>query len=174
MKHPIVVVGLLMLGCVSCDQVTKQAAVRWLAGEPTATYLGDTFRLTFMENHGAFLGMGTSWPPLARWLAFTLLSGLMVGAALWFVLRHLPERRMSPTIWGGLLLAAGGIGNLIDRIWNNGAVTDFVMFGLGPLHTGILNVADIAVTFGALAFAWLGFRQESSSEWSDPIEPSES
>jgi signal peptidase II len=50
-----------------------------------------------------------------------------------------------------VLLLAGGVGNLIDRVSQNGFVTDFISVGVGPLRTGIFNVADVAVTFGAVA-----------------------
>ena len=46
-------------------------------------------------------------------------------------------------------ILAGGIGNLIDRISNNGLVTDFMNVGIGPVRTGIFNIADIGVMFGA-------------------------
>ena len=49
----------------------------------------------------------------------------------------------------------GGIGNLIDRICNNGLVTDFINFGIGPIRTGIFNVADMAITSGAIAIGCL-------------------
>jgi len=96
---------------------------------------------------------------------------LVMGSA-WYVITT-PQITMAQLISLACLIG-GGIGNLIDRIWNNGAVTDFMMFGLGPLHTGILNIADIAVTFGALVFAWLGFRQEDSSDPPNPVETTES
>jgi signal peptidase II len=48
------------------------------------------------------------------------------------------------------LLIAGGMGNLMDRLMYDGYVVDFINVGLGPLRTGIFNVADIAVTLGLL------------------------
>jgi len=47
------------------------------------------------------------------------------------------------------------MGNLIDRVWNNGLVTDFINVGIGPVRTGVFNVADLAVTFGAIAVGYL-------------------
>jgi len=47
---------------------------------------------------------------------------------------------------------AGGISNLIDRIlW--GSVVDFMSVGVGPLRTGIFNVADVAVMIGIALIA---------------------
>lgn len=50
------------------------------------------------------------------------------------------------------MILAGGTGNLIDRMRFDGRVTDFLYLTAGPLHTGVFNVADMAVTFGVI---WL-------------------
>jgi signal peptidase II len=48
-------------------------------------------------------------------------------------------------------IISGGIGNLVDRLLNKFSVIDFLNFGIGSLRTGILNVADLSITFGAIA-----------------------
>lgn len=55
-------------------------------------------------------------------------------------------------------ILAGGVGNLIDRVTNNGLVIDFINLGFGPLRTGVFNVADIAVTFGAIALGYFSLK----------------
>ena len=54
------------------------------------------------------------------------------------------------------LFLAGGIGKLIDRLFLSCIVIDFLNIGFGPLRTGIFNVADMAITGGALLmlFSW--------------------
>ena len=47
---------------------------------------------------------------------------------------------------------AGGLGNLLDRLFNGFRVIDFMNFGIGNLRTGILNVADLSITFGVIIF----------------------
>jgi hypothetical protein len=47
-----------------------------------------------------------------------------------------------------VLLLAGGIGNLIDRMFHDGLVIDFLNVGIGPVRTGIFNVADMAIMAG--------------------------
>ncbi len=47
-----------------------------------------------------------------------------------------------------VLLLAGGIGNLIDRLFHGGLVIDFLNVGIGPVRTGIFNVADMAIMAG--------------------------
>jgi signal peptidase II len=49
---------------------------------------------------------------------------------------------------GAALICSGGLGNLIDRLTHGGYVTDFLNVGIGPLRTGIFNVADFALLVG--------------------------
>lgn len=137
--------------CVGCDQVTKRAAQQALQGERARSYLGDFFRLTYAENQGAFLGLGNDWPQPARWVAFTLSAVLVVAVSLWWIVSHL-RRGVSQVsqraLWGMLLIAAGGVGNLIDRVLREGRVIDFMVMGVGPLHTGVFNVADVHIMVG--------------------------
>jgi signal peptidase II len=154
------------------DRVTKDLAIKHLVGQAPIEYLGGLITLQHTENLGAFLGLGARLPALVRTLMGIGVPIVLVIGSAWYIITT-PQITLAQLISLACLIG-GGIGNLIDRIWNNGAVTDFVMFGLGPLHTGILNVADIAVTFGALTFAWLGFRQESLTEQQGTVETTES
>ena len=155
----------LLISCIGCDQVTKKAATQWLHGEPVRSYLGDSFRLLYAENTGAFLGMGSDWPDFVRYGLFTVLSMLAVGLALgWVVRRVLKTGSFRPhgQTLGALLLAAGGIGNLIDRVMREGAVIDFMNMGVGSLRTGIFNIADVQIMVGMALFAfWKAPRSDS-------------
>ena len=144
-------IGLILMvlfGSVGCDQVTKAAARHYLEGQGRLSYLGDTFRLTLAENHGAFLGMGGSLPPMVRTIIFTVLvGGFLLGLLIWMF----RSKEMSTLgILSISLLVGGGVGNLIDRVLNNGGVTDFLNLGIGTLRTGIFNVADLWIVFGAV------------------------
>jgi signal peptidase II len=112
-------------------------------------------RLTYLQNRGAFLSLGANWPDWLRWLLFTLVSVLMVVAALAFVAQRLRKeeklRWFSPVV-GASLLAAGGVGNLIDRCLRDGAVIDFLNVGIGPLRTGVFNVADVQIMAAVALF----------------------
>lgn len=47
-------------------------------------------------------------------------------------------------------IALGGIANLIDRVFRDGHVVDYMVLNVGPTHTGVFNIADIAITAGAI------------------------
>lgn len=166
MIRKVLVLLVILLSCVGCDQVTKRAASQWLYGESTRSYVGDSFRLLYTENTGAFLGMGAEWPAFIRWGAFTLVSALAVFAALYWLLRRVHRGgTFQPygQTWGVLLVAAGGIGNLIDRVLRDGAVIDFMNFGIGPLRTGIFNIADVQIVLGlGLMMFWKSRKDDTT------------
>lgn len=143
----IALLALLILGSVGCDQVTKVAARQHLDGRGTLSYLGDTFRLTYAENSGAFLGLGSSLPEEVRIVLFVVMVGLFLTALTVWLLRRSGSLSSLALLASGLLLG-GGIGNLIDRVAFDGRVTDFMNLGIGSLRTGIFNMADVWIMVG--------------------------
>jgi len=141
--------ALLVLAAVStiaCDRGTKMLASTHLAGTPARSYLGGSVRILYAENTGAFLSLGAGAP---EWLrrdvlsVFIGLSLLAIGILAW-------RQRTHPLAGVGLgLIWAGGLSNLADRLMA-GHVVDFVMLSAGPLHTGVFNVADVAITTGVV------------------------
>lgn len=141
------------------DRLTKLLAVARLKGTGVHEYLGGLLVLVFAENDGAFLSMGSTWPPAVKMAVFLLLPFLVCLYGLWYALVR--EKRCS-TIVIIVTIVAGGIGNLQDRLLNNFRVVDFLNVGIGNFRTGILNVGDMSVTFGVIALAlsfWLAERQ---------------
>lgn len=157
MRRSALVSLLLLLSSVGCDQVSKRAATEWLLGQPVRSYLGDTFRLLYIENSGAFLGMGATWPELVRFIVFTLASSTIVVLALAWLTVKVWSKDPSPnwvTVMGSVLLLAGGLGNLVDRVFRDGAVVDFMNVGIGPVRSGIFNVADVQIVVGLALLFW--------------------
>ena len=134
----------IALVTIGCDRVTKQAATIMLAGEPARSYLGDTVRLAYAQNTGGFLSLGADWPSPVRTGVFTVGTCILL---LW-LLAAASRRRWSPVAMLGItLFAAGASSNWIDRVLH-GSVVDFLNVGIGPLRTGIFNVADVALMLG--------------------------
>jgi signal peptidase II len=151
------------LFCIGCDQASKRVAAEVLKGTETLSFLGDVLRLTYAENRGAFLGLGGSWPEPLRWLAFTGAALLVVAASLaWIISQARHRRHHNLAVWAMVLVAAGGAGNLLDRIVRDGRVIDFMNLGLGPVRTGIFNMADVQIMVG-LGLLLLGRRELSAS-----------
>jgi signal peptidase II len=142
----LVLVGALLLGCVGCDQVTKVIARDQLTLGESHTILGDTLRIIHVENPGAFLGIGANLSEPVRTLLFQGAIGLLILGLLWAALFRPGTRPWQ--VAGFALLAASGIGNLIDRLLFDGRVTDFLNVGIGGLRTGIFNIADFVGMLG--------------------------
>ena len=145
---PLPLVLLVLLCCVGCDQAVKAIAKGALASSPPLLLLDGAVRLQYTENPGAFLRLGAELPAGLRFLLGVVLVGATQLALLAFLLR---TRTLST--WqriGFSLFLAGGLGNWLDRLLNEGRVIDFVSLGVGGLHTGIFNVADVAITAGIL------------------------
>jgi signal peptidase II len=149
--------GLLIaagVGTIGCDRVTKHVATTALAGMPTRSYFGDTIRLAYAENAGGFLSLGATLPPGTRAIIFTLLTGLVLLGLIVAAVRH---RWEGWPLLGLTLFVAGGASNWIDRLVR-GAVVDFLNVGVGPVRTGVFNVADVAIMAGATIFIVSEFR----------------
>ena len=145
-----IVLLLAVVGTIGCDRVTKHVAATTLAHSPNRSYLGDTVRIGYVENQGGFLSVGADLAPAMRAAVFTVATGAMLLVLIVVAVR----RRLSgwPAL-GLALFVAGGTSNWIDRI-TQGRVIDFLNVGVGPVRTGVFNVADLAIMVGAVAFAW--------------------
>ncbi len=132
---------------LAADFISKGMAEAWLQGKGIVRVVGRIFILVYAENHGAFLGMGDS----IEGFVWTLLFIILPLAVVIVVIAILLKNRPSPVVlWGYILIIAGGAGNLSDRIFRDGMVRDFMNFGIGRLRTGVLNIADLYVTVGAI------------------------
>src|SRR5581483_4856976 len=131
---------------VGCDQVTKVFAKDHLSASP-AQYFGGFFRLQYTENSGGFLSFGSTFSTGFRFWAFIIFTSIALAAMSLF----LASARKLHWVYVVALsfVIAGGIGNLMDRICNHGAVVDFMNVVVGSLRTGIFNVADVTILAGA-------------------------
>jgi signal peptidase II len=141
---------LILLGTIGCDQAAKQLARASLpASDPVE--VGRVLTLFRTENAGAFLSWGSRLPAPERFWVLTVGvgAGLIGGLAYLLVVSRAGTRVLIPLA----LVAGGGLSNLIDRLARGGTVTDFLIVHVGPLRTGVFNLADVAITAGALALA---------------------
>jgi signal peptidase II len=162
----------LLVPSVACDQVTKMLAVDHLKGAGTIHVVDGLFRLTYAENPGAFLGLGTNLPHAIRIPIFVVLAlGFVIGAAV-FVAR---QKKIAPALFVAVaLLAAGAAGNVIDRVMREGSrVVDFAVLGVktpfGRVQTGVFNVADIYIMVGAGLVVLASLRKKDDED--APREP---
>lgn len=156
-----IIVVVIPLLCIILDQASKAVARQRLIGAPAREFASGLLRIEYAENPGAFLSLGANLPGETRFVIFTVfVVALLVGLAV-FALR-MPDDTPMAVVVAIALVIGGGVSNLIDRLVNNGRVADFMQLGVGPLHTGVFNVADIAIMGGLalmlVALAWPGRR----------------
>ena len=152
---------IVVLATIGCDRLTKHVASVTLAGEPSHSFLGDTVRLVYTENIGGFLSLGASLPPAARTAVFTIATALLlIGMVVFAVRSHWTGWRLVALA----LFAAGGASNWIDRAVR-GSVIDFLNVGVGPIRTGIFNVADMAIMLGLAVLLLARRRGSADARW---------
>jgi signal peptidase II len=135
-----------MVTTFGCDRVTKHLASVTLAGTAGQSYLADTVRLEYAENTGAFLSIGAELPDSVRRNVLSGATTLVLIGTIFMAFKH---RWSAVPLFGLALIFAGGASNLADRVMH-GHVIDFLNVGLGPIRTGIFNVADLAVMTGVI------------------------
>lgn len=152
------VVVLWLAASVGCDQATKAIATEHLKGGPVHSYLGDTFRLLWATNDGAFLSLGSNLPDGARFGVLTVAVGLLLLGIVGYALAS-PKLTMLQVV-GYAVIAGGGLSNWVDRARFGGVVVDFMNLGVGSLRTGIFNVADLAIIAGIVVLFVDGWRKD--------------
>lgn len=145
---------------VTVDVLTKWAAVYGLVPEYTPhEIVGEFVRFTLAYNPGAAFGLSVG--AASRWI-FTILTIIALGV-LWSLYRSTREGDYTRTL-ALALVSAGAIGNLIDRVrWSRGVV-DFIDVGIGQHRFWTFNVADSAVSVGAILLGWVLLQQDRQAE----------
>ena len=149
----ILLAGILL----ALDLWTKYWSVDHLMGQADRQLIPGLIGLTFTRNTGAAFGLfgNFAW---GRWVLTVLKIAIM--AFLIFYYHKLPMERRNWVIRIPLIMIfAGGVGNLYDRVVL-GYVRDMIEFLF--VRFAIFNVADIFVTVGCffLAFVLLFFRRD--------------
>lgn len=155
-------VVLVLITCAGCDQATKSIAKESLAFSPPISLLNDSIRVEYTENSGALLSLGSNLTGEARFLLFVMLVSVILVITLVFTISRAHDLSLMQLV-GLSLTMGGGIGNLLDRLLNDGVAVDFIRLGIGPLRTGIFNVADVAIMAGAGVLILCGMKTNAKA-----------
>jgi signal peptidase II len=107
------------------------------------------------------LSIGANLPIQWRVVLFVIFVGVVLTAVAVYIIKA--DDLSSAQLVGLLLFAAGGMGNLIDRLINHGAGIDFMNIGIGSVRTGIFNFADIFIMAGASIFIVASMKKETGT-----------
>lgn len=151
-------VGFIITVSIAADQITKAWARQNLKMAGPVEVVGDIFILTYAENDGAFLGLGSNLQQPYKTMLLTIFPVLLTLAACGYLLVKQQELTRGELV-SIASIVGGGASNVWDRLVHAGSVTDFINFGIGPwFRTGILNTADMSITFGAIALVVMHLR----------------
>jgi len=150
----------LIIGVVVLlDQLTKSWVVARYSDVPLSI-IGDDVEIHVARNSGGAFSTFTN--------ATIVLAVLAIGLTIWLV-RTLRRTTDRPTVVALALVLGGAIGNLCDRVFRSpgvlrGHVVDFFRVGSFPSF----NVADSAITIGAILLIVLSFRKPPAEVTAGP------
>ena len=146
-KKEYLLAALSVILAVVLDQFTKHLAVVNLKDNPSVKLIPGVFEPQYLENRGAAFGI------MQNQQLFFIISTVVIMAVILFIYSRIPaDKKYYPMKICIVLVCAGAVGNLIDRIINN-YVVDFFYFSL--IDFPIFNVADCYVVIACFLFAFL-------------------
>jgi signal peptidase II len=154
---------------VVADVITKLLAESLLARRLPLALIGDWVQFRLVYNQGAAFGLDVG--EYSRWVFFSLavIALVVLGS---MVRSTRPGDRFR--LLALALVCGGAAGNLIDRVRSGQGVVDFVDIGVGAWRWPTFNVADSAITVGAIALAlslWQEGRAHQRAKEAQAAEP---
>ncbi len=155
----------IVLAVVLVDAFTKLLAVDRLspAYVPHPVF-GEWFRLTLVYNPGAAFGLHLG--PWSRWIFMALTVVAVV--VMWRLYTSSPPGARW-RVWALALVTGGALGNLIDRIRSARGVVDFLDVGVEAWRWPTFNVADIAVSTGAVLLTIVFWNEPEPTKDAEPV-----
>ncbi|MGV8078827.1 MAG: signal peptidase II [Syntrophales bacterium] len=156
-QAPFLVIVILV---VLADQVTKAWVTATMNLHESMPVIPGLFSITYVRNPGAAFGFLAGVSPHIRLAFFIAVTLLAIGLILYSLIRA----RFIQASWRTplVLILSGALGNLSDRI-RFGEVVDFLDLYVGSVHWPAFNVADSAITVGAVLLIILAFRGEKDA-----------
>lgn len=147
---------------IAIDQISKVLVRANFEYGEIKQLIGDTFIMQYVENEGAFLGMGSDMNPTLKLIVLLILPTVVLGYLIYYIIKNKSLDKLS--LIALCSIAGGGIANVFDRIVF-GSVTDFFYIHFNDtIRTGIFNVADMSVTFGILVLLYTTIFSKKKTE----------
>ena len=151
MKKNIFIFFLGVAVVIVLDQITKSAITARFVMHESYPVINGFLNLVYVMNPGAAFGFLASASAAFRYIFFIGVT----SAAIFLIIYYLVKSRHGSILIVVCLtlIFAGAVGNLIDRI-RFGAVVDFLDLYIGTWHWPAFNVADSAISVGAILMIW--------------------
>lgn len=151
MKKNIIIFVLGVIVVVALDQITKAAIVAKFFIHESYPIIDGFFNLVYVMNPGAAFGFLANTAAIFRYIFFIGITALVILLIIYYILKSKSQNMF--TVVSLTLIFAGAVGNLIDRV-RFGAVVDFLDFYIRSWHWPAFNVADSAISLGAVLMIW--------------------
>jgi signal peptidase II len=156
-NYPLMICPALLI--ILADQISKFAVMRCLQVHESVPVITGFFDLVHVRNKGMAFGF-LNRPDIN--FGFYMLVAASIGAivllTVWFINLKKSDNFTVLTL---SLILGGAVGNLIDRLRFR-EVVDFLDIYIGQYHWPAFNVADSAITIGALLLAITMFFRHKS------------
>jgi signal peptidase II len=147
---------------IGCDQSTKFLAKNYLKNTDTIMVIDNYFVLRYAENSEAFLSLFSTLPGTFRLILLLILPSIALIITAFYLIRN--DGLPLIYIFSLCSILGGGISNvMIDRLFNNQNVIDFMNIGIGSVRTGIFNFADLSIMVGVILILLTTFKHKKSN-----------
>lgn len=167
MKRALLTAGTTALLVLIADQLTKFLVVRNLALYEDIPVIPGFFNLTYIHNTGIAFGLFQGRPMFFLWVS--LFCILLIS---WYFILEVRRSHQKVSVFGLIgwgAVVGGAVGNVWDRLFNEGRVIDFLDFYLGNNHWPAFNIADSAICVGiALIILFLPKQEEAAAKDTEP------
>jgi len=147
-----------MFAWIIVDQATKAVFRQILTPGEVVSLLRGSLLVLPTYNHGAFLSLGAAMSDATRDVVFVYgVLAILIGLFAWLSGSSRLGRMEVVAI---ACVLGGGLSNLLDRCIYDGRVFDFLNVGVGPLRTGVFNVADMGIMVGVALLFFTGLKRK--------------
>lgn len=128
-------------GILGIDQLTKHYISTNFELGSGRDFIKGLIDIYYIHNRGAAWGMLSGY----TWVLLTVTVLVMIGCVIFLIKNGVKSKVL---LWAMTFVLSGGIGNLIDRVFRDGNVVDFLHFEFWP-DFPVFNIADCAIVVGA-------------------------
>jgi signal peptidase II len=149
----------VLAAIIALDVATKLLVQKHLHLYQQIDIVGEYLRLTYIYNPGAAFGIHLGENSREIFLVLSMLALAALVGMYWYTPASDRTRLIAIS-----LICGGAIGNLIDRIRSESGVVDFIDLGVNNIRWPVFNIADMAVTAGAIILALSLWKEEQRVE----------
>jgi signal peptidase II len=145
-RPSLIALGLLVLGVLGLDQLTKHAVEKYTAPGSLRVLVPGLLNLVHTTNPGVAFGLFADSENAWRAPLLIIFSVAVIAMLVWLLATGRAGGRAGEC--GIALILGGAVGNVLDRFLHH-SVTDFIDLHIGSHHWYTFNVADSAIVLGA-------------------------